>query len=95
MAGYNLQRSADYNKQKIIYWKYCRTELSKGLDNQWSEVKTWYISTFTLRHIVTECDMILTIFLNFWKRLSKTFKMQPSKHVFFISDERARKARKC
>ena len=36
----------------------------------------------TLHHIVTEWDIILAIFLDFWKRLKiLKFKMQPSKNV--------------
>ena len=38
-------------------------------------------ATFTLHHIVTECDIILAIFLDFWKRLKNIFQMQPSKPV--------------
>ena len=46
-----------------------------------------------LSHIVTECNIIQAIVLDFWKGLNKIFKMQHSKHVLLL-DERARKARK-
>ena len=49
---------------------------------------------FTLRHIVTECDMILEIFLSSWKGLKKSLKFN-LQNMFCISDKRARKARKC
>ena len=43
---------------------------------------------------MTECDMILAIFLDFWKPLKKYLKCN-LQNIFCISDERARNARKC
>ena len=53
--------------------------LAKGLPRSVSGAKK--DATFTLRHIVTECYMILAIFWDFWERLKNIFKMQRSKHV--------------